>query len=585
MRKLAKQKLNEHLEFLYSKNRVLSLSKRILAMLNKHLESLSYSQFDGQAKKFDEKESILITYGDIIQDTSRPALQNLRMFLDSYLADQVNAVHILPFFPYSSDDGFSVIDYRKIDPNLGTWEDFRELAKTKKIMVDMVINHISRESKWFKGFLNGDPEYRDYFIQPDDSWDLSQVVRPRTSPLLTEVETIKGPAKVWTTFSADQVDLNFSNPEVLLNIIDVLLFYIRQGVKIIRLDAIAYLWKESGTTCIHLPQTHCVVKLLRLVLECASPQIVLITETNVPHLENISYFGEFDPSTGRTDEAHMVYQFPLAPLVLHTLISGSTNRLSTWVESLIPTGTFFNFIASHDGIGVLPAKGLITEEELQGVVDQVRRYGGMLSYRVNPDGSQTLYELNTTLYDALNNPNDPDPIIDMERFLVSQVILISLAGVPGIYYHSLFGSRNAIENVEKTGRARSINREKFLLSKLTKRLETPGNIHTQIFNRYRYLLSVRTNEPSFHPDGAQKVLWVDDRVFCLKRTAPDKSSSITALVNVSPDVIELALNADQLLLNPDKAVIDLITKTHFHLDKQKLIIKLKPYQSFWLKSE
>jgi sucrose phosphorylase len=291
-------------------------------------------------------------------------------------------------------------------------------------MIDAVINHISRESEWFQGYLNGDPKYQNYFITVDSSWDLSKVVRPRTSPLLTEVETVNGPKKVWTTFSADQIDLNYANPAVLLEILDLLLFYLDQGVSIIRLDAIAYLWKESGTTCIHLPQTHRVVKLMRLVMEAAKPAAVLITETNVPHMENISYFGSYDYALKRTDEAHMVYQFPLAPLVLHTLVSGSAKRLMDWVEGLGSTGIFFNFIASHDGIGMLPAHGILTDEEIKDVIDQVSQHGGLLSHRSNPDGSMTVYELNTTLFDALNDPNNPDPTNDINRFLASQVIIM-----------------------------------------------------------------------------------------------------------------------------------------------------------------
>jgi sucrose phosphorylase len=582
MKESAKQKLSEHLEFLYGESQVADLYSRILALLEKHRGVSDKKETAENEEKFSEKDVILITYGDIIQAASQPALQSLKGFLDQHLGEQVNAVHILPFFPYSSDDGFSVIDYRKVDPNLGSWEDIQDLAKSKKLMFDAVINHISRESNWFKGFLQDDPKYKDYFIEPGPEWDLSNVVRPRTSPLLTEVETESGITKVWTTFSADQIDLNFANPDVLMEIIDILLFYLRQGASIIRLDAIAYLWKESGTTCIHLPETHRVVKLFRLVMEEADPEVVIITETNVPHLENISYFGEFNPETGRTDEAHMVYQFPLAPLVLHSLISGSAKPLTDWVEGLETTGIFFNFIASHDGIGILPAIGILTDEEQQAIIDQVNRHGGLLSFRTNPDGSQTLYELNTTLYDALNNPKAPDPAIDNERFLASQVILISLAGVPGIYYHSLFGSRNALENVEKTGRARSINREKFSLKELTKRLEQPENIHTQIFKRYRHLLSVRTNQPAFHPDGGQQVLRVDYRVFGLIRTAPDQSSTVITLVNISSEDVKITLDAGQISLNLDEVVMDLISSERLNIINKELKIHLKPYQSLWL---
>ena len=555
---------------------------RILMKLQKYHATIGTLPTEGLEKKFSAEDVILIAYGDIIQDPEKPDLQALGDFLNLRLDQEINTLHLLPFFPYSSDDGFSIIDYRSIDPKLGDWCDFRALAGDRKMMVDAVINHISRESDWFQKFLNGDPDYQDYFIQVDPTWDLSKVTRPRTSPLLTEVETRAGPKKVWTTFSADQIDLNYANPEVLLEILDVLLFYLRQGATIIRLDAIAYLWKESGTPCIHLPQTHQIVKLLRLVLEEANPQVVLITETNVPHLENISYFGEFDPETGETDEAHMVYQFPLAPLVLHTLMSGNARRLSEWVGGLEPTGIFFNFIASHDGIGVLPAKGILTADELQKVIDQVHRHGGLLSHRSNPDGSKTVYELNTTLYDALNDPDVPDGN-DLRRYLASQVILLSLAGVPGIYYHSLFGSGNALDIVRETGRARSTNRKKFTPAELEAFLDDPENIHGQIFHEMQHLLAVRSHEPVFNPYAGQEVLQLDERLFGLKRTALDGASTVLSLINVSAETFDFDLDAALFGDGGKDGMWDLISGEEFVVADGKISARFTPYRYFWVK--
>jgi sucrose phosphorylase len=575
--------LDQILEFLYSADQAREIADRILVKLQDYRAKNGSSPSATSDQKFSAEDVILIAYGDIIQDPEKPDLQALGDFLNLRLDQEINTLHLLPFFPYSSDDGFSIIDYRSIDPMLGNWIDFRALAGDRKMMVDAVINHVSRESAWFQKFLEGDPKYQDYFIQVDGDWDLSQVARPRTSPLLTEVETAGGPKKVWTTFSADQIDLNYANPDVLLEILDVLLFYLQQGATIIRLDAIAYLWKESGTTCIHLPQTHQVVKLLRLVLEAANPELVLITETNVPHQENISYFGELDPETGETDEAHMVYQFPLAPLVLHTLMSGNAKRLSDWAAGLEPTGIFFNFIASHDGIGVLPAKGILTDGELQRVIDQVHRHGGLLSHRSNPDGSKTVYELNTTLYDALNDPKAPDAD-DIQRYLASQVILLSLAGVPGIYYHSLFGSRNALDKVSETGRARSINRKKFTPAELEVLLDDAENIHGQIFHEMQHLLAVRSHELTFNPYAGQEVLQLDERLFGLKRTASDGEPTLVALVNVSAETFELDLDAALFGDLNSKSLQDVISGEAFEVSEAKIRVHFTPYRSLWLRA-
>jgi sucrose phosphorylase len=451
-------------------------------------------------------------------------------------------------------------------------------------MFDAVINHISRESDWFKRFVRGEAHYQNYFITDADHWDLSKVVRPRTSPLLTGVETVRGQKKVWTTFSADQIDLNYANPAVFVEIIDLLLFYVQQGASVIRLDAIAYLWKESGTTCIHLPQTHRLVKVIRLVLDMIAPHVILITETNVPHEDNISYFGEIDAETGVTDEAHMVYQFPLAPLVLHTLMVGSTRRINDWIEGLEATGIFMNFIASHDGIGVMPAIGLIDAEEVEAIITQVKAHGGLVSYKSNPDGSETVYELNTTLYDALNDPQHPNPDLDISRFIASQVIMISLAGVPGIYFHSLLGSRNSHEHYRQTGRARSINRKGFTLSALEATLSDPNDIHSQVFSKYKKLLAIRTSEAAFHPQGDQQVLRVSDKVFALERRSPDGAAKVLVLLNVTADEVEIGLDLRETDLGEVNRFVDLISGGEFTGEWDALTIRLRPYQAMWLKA-
>jgi sucrose phosphorylase len=322
---------------------------------------------------------------------------------------------------------------------------------------------------------------------------------------------------------------------------------------------------------------------MRLILEAANPEVVLITETNVPHMENISYFGSYDYALKRTDEAHMVYQFPLAPLVLHTLVSGSAKRLMDWVEGLESTGIFFNFIASHDGIGMLPAHGILKDEEIQDVIDQVSQHGGLLSHRSNPDGSRTVYELNSTLYDALNNPNNPDPTVDINRFLASQVILMSLAGVPGIYYHSLFGSRNSFANVKNTGRSRSINRKKFALKELESRLKHPKNVNGKIFYQLRELLSIRTQQVAFTPYGEQETLKIDDRLFSLVRYAPNSGSGIFVLVNISSEHYDVTINLANSIFKNLQEMDDLIAGESFAVLDGKLTVTLGPYQSRWLK--
>ena len=497
------------------------------------------------SKILTERDAVIITYGDQFSEPDQAPLQTLADFLDDHLSDAINCVHILPFFSYSSDDGFSIIDYKHVDPNLGGWDDISRLGQSYRLMFDAVINHISQHSAWFRGFRRDEEPYADYFITVDPSADLSTVVRPRTLSLLTPVETPSGVKHIWTTFGPDQIDLNYANPQVALEIIDVLLHYVAHGAEIIRLDAIAYLWKEIGTSCIHLPQTHAMVKLWRAVLDAVAPGVILITETNVPHEENISYFGDPLPELGNTDEAQMVYNFTLAPLTLHAFQNGDASRLLAWAATLkspTPGATFFNFIASHDGIGVRPAEGILTPAEVQGLVEQTLAHGGEVNYKENPDGSRSVYELNTTLYDFLSDPAHPDVEIDVKRFLASQAILLSLAGVPGIYVHSLFGSRNCVFCFDETERPRSLNREKFFRPELEVTLANPANHQKRVFDGYRDMLRIRRQHAAFHPSGEQQILDINSTVFAVARTAPIGDELVVCLINVSDQTqtVELA---------------------------------------------
>lgn len=491
------------------------------------------------AARLSQRDAILITYGGSLRAEGEPPLQTLHRFLRRYLSGAISAVHILPFFPYSSDDGFSVIDYTAVDPALGTWDDVRRLGQDFDLMFDLVINHVSAQSEWFRRFKTGDPAYEDFFIRVDPATDLSAVVRPRTLPLLTPVETVRGVEYVWTTFSEDQIDLNFANPDVLLRIVEVLLFYVQQGMTYLRLDAIAYLWKRIGTPCIHLEQTHTVVRLFRDIFDAVAPHVIMITETNVPHEENISYFGS------GWDEAQMVYQFPLPPLTLHAFVTGDATVLSRWAAGLTPPSpatTFFNFTASHDGIGVRPLEGILPTTEIDRLVERAQRHGGAVSYRTNSDGSQSPYELNINYFDALSDPRGGEPIErQVARFLASQAIQLALAGVPGIYIHSVLGSRNWNEGVAQTGRLRTINREALQAAAVERELADPTSRRAQVFSGYRRLLEVRTNESAFHPNGTQQVLDLHPALFGLLRTAPDGREQIAALHNVSAQDITVSL--------------------------------------------
>jgi glycosidase len=527
-----------------------------------------------------QRDSILIAYGDQISEPGVKPLRSLAEFCKLHLMNIISGIHILPFFPFSSDDGFSVIDYKTVNPELGDWDDISAIGTHFRLMFDAVINHVSAQSEWFASFLQGNPEYNDFFIEVKGNPDLAQVVRPRALPLLTEYKTPGGSKSIWTTFSTDQVDLNYHNPRVLLKIIDILLFYASQGAEFLRLDAIAYLWKEIGTACIHLNQTHLIVQLFRALLDSVYPQVLLITETNVPHSENISYFGD------GANEAQLVYNFALPPLVLHALYTGSSSTLSKWAGGLeLPSSkvTFFNFLASHDGIGLNPVRGILTEAEIQAMVDEVEAHGGLVSYKQNPDGTQSPYELNINYFDALSNPRGDEPdLVGMNRFIVAQAIMLALAGVPGIYFHSLFGSRGWPEGVQATGRNRTINRQKLKRQELEQELKDPDSRRFGVFTCFQQMLSARSSSTAFHPNGVQKVLNVGEGVFALLRISPDGKQRVFCLHNLTNDRLAVSLNWMGELTPIPLETIDLITGRSSNWRPGKTWI-MEPYQVDWLK--
>jgi glycosidase len=582
-----RERIYSHLIFLYGQEIGARYFEKLRRILDRFLRQNPGLRGDDVApgERLTEADAILITYGDQITAPGRPPLQTLAEFLDARLKGVLSGVHILPFFPYSSDDGFSVIDYAAVDPRLGTWEDVQPLRADFRLMFDAVVNHISAQSAWFQAFLQDDPTYSDYFIVVEPGTDLSMVTRPRALPLLTPVQTPSGEKLVWTTFSTDQVDLNFANPEVLLAIVEVLLLYVEKGADLIRLDAIAYLWKTIGTSCIHLEQTHRVVQLMRAVLDAVAPHVLLITETNVPHEENVSYFGD------GANEAQMVYQFSLAPLILDAFHSGDARHLLRWAEGLrtpAPTTTFFNFTASHDGIGVRPVEGILDAAAFQRLVDTAQAHGGYVSFKTDPDGAQSPYELNISYFDALSDPaavGREGLEVQIRRFMASQAIMLSLAGVPGVYVHSLLGSRSHRAGVRETGRYRSINREKLRRAELEAALADPVSLRRQVFERYLHLLRTRTTQGAFHPNGPQQVLALNDALFALLRTSPDGQERLLCLHNVSDQDQSFQVNLGALDVPHRGALGDLLTGARYPVDGEgRLALAVAPYQVLWLKT-
>lgn len=553
------EKIATHLEKIYTSKQDIDQANQLFTDL---LEKYATKKFT-ENPAIDQSNAYLITYGDSFQHGNEKGLKVLREVVQTYLDDSITDVHLLPMFPFTSDDGFSVTDYLTINPALGDWDDIKKLAQKKRLMYDFVANHMSAKSEWFKKFLNNDIGFEQSFVEYQEEFDTTNVTRPRTSPLFHEYSTDKGEKKkVWTTFSDDQVDVNPKDPIMLARLSEVLLEYTFRGASSIRLDAIGFLWKDSGTTCMHLPKTHEIVKMWRTLLNHFSPNTQIITETNVPHKENISYLGDGH------NEANQVYQFPLPPLVLFSFIQENTQKLAEWastIHALSDEATFFNFLASHDGIGMRPVEGILDDTERETIVERVLNNQGKVSYKSNPDGSQTVYELNINYGDALRSSEDTDQLA-AKKLIAAHNILLSFVGVPAIYYHSIFGSRGDLQGVEESGINRRINRQKIETKQLATELDIDSYRKT-VYEGITRLLKERQNYEAFSPYGEQEVLHLDEQVFALKRTAKD-GSEIISLTNVTgTEKIVEGLNG-----------INVLTQTE--VDKN---FRLAPYGIAWIK--
>ncbi|MCR6711139.1 alpha-amylase family glycosyl hydrolase [Enterobacter cloacae] len=544
-----------------------SFSEMQLESLSEKISSAANVISEKRKSGWDEKDVVLITYADQFYNEGGNALPVFTRFYNKWLSRSFSHVHLLPFYPWSSDDGFSVIDYHDVAPETGTWQDVAELKQYASLMFDFVCNHMSAKSQWFAHYLAQKPGYEDFFISVDPQTDLSAVTRPRALPLLTPFTLDDGSVRyLWTTFSDDQVDLNFASPQVLIAMVDVLLHYLVEGARYIRLDAVGFMWKIPGTRCIHLEQTHRLIQLFRAITDAVAPGTVIITETNVPHNDNVSYFGD-----GK-NEAQMVYQFSLPPLVLHAVHRQDVRALCQWASSLeLPSKqtTWFNFLASHDGIGLNPLRGILPESEILSLVETLQQEGALVNWKNNPDGTRSPYEINVTYLDALSY-QDCEDSLRIARFILAHAVLLSFPGVPAIYIQSIIGSRNDYNGVERLGYNRAINRKKYCAGEIDGELEDKNGLRNKVYCQLSALIALRRQEKAFHPDSEAFFETSGEHVFKIVRIA-DNGERITALFNFSNDIQHLPSNS--------QSGKDLITGININ----DTTLTLNPWQVMWIK--
>jgi len=569
------QRLREHLATIYRDTpHQAFLDDWVIRLLNAAHLSADQTPPPPHRNLWDETDVAVITYGDSLLDEDEVPLKTLHRFLTQQLGKLVSWVHILPFHPWTSDDGFAVLDYSSVNEALGAWSDITQLGIDYRLMADLVLNHCSSRSAWFENFRQGEEPGSDYFFTPDETFDTRKVVRPRTSPLLNTVTTALGDRAVWCTFGPDQVDFNFTNPAVVVEFVSIIRALLDAGVRVFRLDAVAFLWKESGTTCMNLPQTHELIRLFRVIIECAQADAIVITETNVPNRENLSYFGN-------ANEAHGIYNFSLPPLLVHALVTGNSRYLSAWMKSMPPAqdGTvYFNFIASHDGIGLRPVEGLLEQEEVDQLLATMEQFGGRISWRETAESAAKPYEINIALRDALQGTIEGKDQWGLERFLCAHAIMLGLEGVPAFYLHSLLGTHNDLQRLAHTSQNRSINRHQWELVQLSAALDDTTSDHHVVFNSLKRLIFLRKEQLAFHPNATQLTLHLGDHLLGFWRQSLDRRQSLFCIHNVSASDQTLPLSQLNLVVNCNWREIISGEPVEVELAEWTLA----PYQSLWI---
>ena len=550
------------------------LSSSEIKKLSNDIIKLVKVKSNQKVRKIKETDILLITYADTFKEKKKKSFTVLNSFLEKFLKNSINIVHILPYYPSSSDGGFAVTNFFRIDGRHGNWSDLKKISKNFKIMSDVVLNHASSESKWFKNFLKNKGEGKDFFLSSNKEINTKNVIRARSHKLIQKFSTKKGDKFLWCTFSRDQVDFDFKNPKVLLMFLKLILFLQNKGVTFFRFDAVAFVWKRLDTSCVNLDQTHAIVRLFRTILNLSNKNCKIVTETNLPFHENLSYFGN-------SDEANIIYNFSLAPLIINMLLKGNSAAFRRWSMSMPPAkdeNCYLNFLATHDGIGLRPLEGILKNDDIKILIKTLKQFGSKFTYRKNKNNKKVIYEANISLFDALSGTVKGRDNYSYHRFYCAHAIMLSFEGLPAFYIHSLFGTKNNLNLYKKTKINRAVNRSTYNYEYVKKMLKRNDTHIFKIFTNMMKLIDIRKKQIAFHPNATQYTLNLGNSFFGIWRQSIDRKQSIFAIYNVTNKYQRLNINKLNILSLEHWSDLISIEK----LEAKQLFITFSPYQFRWI---
>lgn len=536
--------------------------------------------------RLDAAHIVLIAYGDHLQRPGEAPLATLGDWCRAHLRGCISTVHVLPFHPSTSYEGYAISDYRAVDPALGGWRDLERLNGDFDLMMDFVLNHCSASHPWFRQFLADQEPGRRYFLtlpDPETPW-LRGVARARNSPLLHPFSTRNGVRHVWTTYSPDLIDLEWREPTLCLEMLDILLDMVAHGARMIRLDAFVYVWKRAGTSCVNQPENHELIGLFQDVLAAAGcgATAILPSITNVSQAENYAYF----PERKGARKADLIYHLPLSALLLHALYAHDAGTLTRWLRDLPPAPpgcAYLNLAATHDGVGLTWLKGILPEAEVQAVIAAAVARGAMVSSRrPTCDAEAGPWEINTTWFSACAPEAGESASCHVERFLATQSVVLALRGVPAMYLPLFLAGVNDSARVAATGDARAINRGRFDAATWEAAAAVPDSPQAAVLQQLPGLLRVRGAHAAFDPAGAQVLVDTGQAaVLGILRIAPDGGERVLCLTNFGRSVVCLPEPLAGVTSDPDGRVVrqDLITGETMPSGP----LTLRPYQVLWLR--
>lgn len=422
----------------------------------------------------------LITYPDSLGQN----LAELHYVLKRYFKDTIGGIHLLPFFPSSADRGFAPITYDRVDPAFGTWRDIEKIGQDFDLMIDFMVNHISRQSIFFQNYLENGKQspYADMFLSfdklsPDGNIsdeDLAKIYTRKPRPPYSVIERIDGTKeKIWSTFDYEQIDLDWQSPVTRKIMRNFLFRLARENIKMIRMDAFAYTTIKIGTRSFFLEPD--VWELLEWLDACVAPfDVEILPEVHENHTYQLKL----------SNKGYWTYDFALPMLVLHTLYHHNNKRLLDWLK--ICPRKQITTLDTHDGIGIVDVQELMTQEEIDRTIEGLYDKGSRAKriYNTEAYNNLDLYQMNCTYYSALDCNDD--------SYICGRILQFFTPGIPQVYYVGLLAGENDIELVEKTKSGRAVNRHNYTLEEIAVEAEKP------VVRRLMHLMKFRNNYPAFN---------------------------------------------------------------------------------------